>query len=357
MIARNSIKHLVALLIFLLPVAMNASDANQKHNEKPEEFNATEMIMHHIADSHEWHFFGNTTLPLPVILKTDSGIVTFMSSEFHHDNTGSHVVTKNGQNFVKLHEKIYQLNSGETALSLNEKHEVTNAVKPLDLSITKNVFAMFITVALMLMLFLPMAKSYKKNTQAPKGMSNLLETFVMFIRDDIARPNIGEKKYMKFMPFLLTVFFFIWITNMLGLVPGGANVTGNISITVALGCVTLFLILINANKDYWKHVLWMPGVPTFVKPILAVVELLGVFIKPIALMIRLFANITAGHIIILSLLGLIFILKNAGIAGVSVPFALFISVLELLVAFLQAFIFTMLSALFIGMAVEEHEHH
>ena len=159
------------------------------------------------------------------------------------------------------------------------------------------------------------------------------------------------------MPFLLTVFFFIWITNLLGLFPGAANVTGNISVTVSLGLVTLVLMIVNGNKDFWQHTLWMPGIPTFVKPILAVVELLGLFIKPIALMIRLFANITAGHIIILSLLGLIFILESVGVAGVSVPFALFISVLELLVAFLQAFIFTMLSALFIGMSVAEHEHH
>lgn len=355
MIAKNSIKFLAALIILIMPLSVNAADS--KHDEKSGEFNATEMIMHHIADAHDWHFFGNTVLPLPVILKTDNGIVSFMSSEFHHDKSGSHVVNKNGMSFVNYHEKIYQLNEGETQLKINEEtHAAENAVKPLDLSITKNVFAMFITVILMLILFLPMARSYKKNKQAPKGMNNLLEVFVLFIRDDIARPNIGEKKYMKFMPYLLTVFFFIWITNLLGLVPGGANVTGNIAVTVALGGFTLILILLNANKDYWKHVLWMPGVPVFVKPILAVVELLGVFIKPIALMIRLFANITAGHIIILSLLGLIFILKNAGIAGVSVPFALFISILELLVAFLQAFIFTMLSALFIGMAVEEHDH-
>lgn len=351
------IKRFVFAIVLMTSVVVSASISEARQEIDEEEFKATEMILHHIADAHDWHFFGHMTLPLPIILKTDSGIVCFSSSEFHHDNSGTHVVTIEGSKFVKHHEKIYQLNQGETQASFNEANHITNGIKPLDLSITKNVFAMFLTVILMLAFFLPMAKSYKNNSQAPKGLNNLLETFVIFIRDDIARPNIGEKKYMKFMPFLLTVFFFIWITNLMGLVPGGANVTGNISITVALGCVTLFLILVNANKDYWKHVFWMPGVPTFVKPILAVVELLGVFIKPIALMIRLFANITAGHIIILSLLGLIFILKNAGIAGVSVPFALFISVLELLVAFLQAFIFTMLSALFIGMAVEEHEHH
>jgi len=349
---RNYFILLVALFASVSSFALNSekTDKNQK------EFNATEMIMHHISDAHEWHFFGHTTLPLPVILKTENGIISFMSSEFNHDDSGSHIVTKQGMDFVKVHEKIYQLESGQKKATLDKDGHVTNGHKPLDFSITKNVFAMFLTIILMLLFFLPLARSYKKNKRAPKGFKNVLETFVMFIRDDIAKPNIGPK-YMKFMPFLLTVFFFIWITNLLGLLPGAANVTGNISITVALGCVTLFLILINANKDYWIHVLWMPGVPVFVKPILAIVELLGVFIKPIALMIRLFANITAGHIIILSLLGLIFILKNIGIAGVSVPFALFISILELLVAFLQAFIFTMLSSLFIGMAVAEHEHH
>lgn len=357
--AKTFINHLAALFTVFVSLTATAQTSHESHPAEAHaesEFNATDMIMHHIADAHEWHFFGNTTLPLPVILSTDNGIVTFSSGEFHHDVSGHNVVARNGMNFVNVHEKIYQLNSGETAASFNEEHHITNGTKPWDFSITKNVFAMFLTVAIMLLLFIPMGRKHGKDGKAPRGISNLLEVFVLFIRDDIARPNIGEAKYKKFMPYLLTVFFFIWVTNLMGLVPGGANVTGNISITVALGAVTLVLILVNGSKDYWKHVFWMPDVPLFVKPILAVVELLGVFIKPIALMIRLFANITAGHIIILSLLGLIFILKNIGIAGVSVPFAFFISVLELLVAFLQAFIFTMLSALFIGMAVEEHDH-
>lgn len=344
-------------MVFVTSVSV-AGESHDEETKDQKEFNATEMILHHIADAHDWHFFGHTTLPLPIILKTDNGgLISFSSSVFNHDNEGHVVVNVDDMKFVKVHEKIYQLNTGESAPVFDKDHHLANGKRPIDLSITKNVLSLLLTVVLMLVFFLPLAKSYKNNTVAPKGFKNLLETFVVFVRDDIAIPNIGSKKYMKFMPFLLTVFFFIWVANLLGLVPGGANLTGNISVTVSLGCVTLFLILINANKDYWKHVLWMPGVPGFVKPILAIVELLGVFIKPIALMIRLFANITAGHIIILSLLGLIFILKNAGIAGVSVPFALFISVLELLVAFLQAFIFTMLSAVFIGMAVEEHEHH
>ena len=359
--ASNLFKNLVCLVLVALlgGVASYASEKSLEEAEK--DFNPTDMIMHHIGDSHGWHFFGENedavTLPLPVILYTDAGLVTFMSSEFHHDTSGHHIVEKNGMRFVNLHEKIYMLDQEAEAVEFDADHHPLNASKPLDFSITKNVAAMFLTVIIMLVLFLSMSKKLKKSERAPKGVHSALEALVLFVRDKIARPQIGEKKYMKFMPFLLTVFFFIWITNLLGLFPGAANVTGNISVTVSLGLVTLVLMIVNGNKDFWQHTLWMPGIPTFVKPILAVVELLGLFIKPIALMIRLFANITAGHIIILSLLGLIFILESVGVAGVSVPFALFISVLELLVAFLQAFIFTMLSALFIGMSVAEHEHH
>ncbi len=363
MTAQKSFKIIVifALAFAFLPFSGFSQDRDIPAEPTEKEFNATDMILHHIGDSHGWHFFGggdnSYTLPLPVILYTDNGLVTFMSSEFHHDIEGEYVVEKDGMRFVNYHENIYKLNEGEESLNLNEEDEVTNGSKPWDFSITKNVAAMFITVIVMLVFFLGLARHHKKNTHAPKGLNNVLETLVLFVRDEIAIPQIGKKKYMKFMPFLLTVFFFIWITNVLGLLPGAANVTGNIAVTVSLGLFTLALILINGNRDYWKHVFWMPGIPTFVKPILALVEVLGIIIKPAALMIRLFANITAGHIIILSLLGLIFILENAGVAGISVPFALFITVLELLVAFLQAFIFTILSALFIGMAVEEHEHH
>jgi F-type H+-transporting ATPase subunit a len=360
MIAQKSFKIIVTFALAIVPFLAFSQD-HEEEQAAEKKFNATDMIMHHIGDSHGWHFFGagenSYTLPLPVILYTDNGLVSFMSSEFHHDTEGHHVVEKDGMSFVNYHENIYQLEEGAHAVEFDADHHPLNASVPLDLSITKNVAAMFITVILMLLFFLSLSRHHKKSKQAPKGFNNVLETLVLFVRDEIALPNIGEKKYMKFMPFLLTVFFFIWITNLLGLLPGAANVTGNIAVTVSLGLFTLVLILLNGNKDFWKHTLWMPGIPTFVKPILAVVEVMGLFIKPIALMIRLFANITAGHIVVLSLLGLIFILENAGVAGISVPFALFITVLELLVAFLQAFIFTMLSALFIGMAVEEHEHH
>jgi F-type H+-transporting ATPase subunit a len=362
MIAHKSLKIIVTFTLALALLPFNAFAKADPQAEESKEFNPTDMIMHHIGDSHGWHFFGegdsSFTLPLPVILFTEEdGFVTFMSSEFHHDTEGQYVVEKDGMRFVNYHEDIYKLDAGAESVEFNEEHNALNASKPWDFSITKNVAAMFLTVILMLIFFFGLAGHHKKNKKAPAGFNNILETLVLFVRDEIARPQIGDKKYMKFMPFLLTVFFFIWITNLLGLLPGAANVTGNIAVTVSLGLFTLALILINGNKDFWQHTLWMPGIPTFVKPILAVVEVLGLVIKPVALMIRLFANITAGHIIILSLIGLIFILESAGVAGISVPFAIFITILELLVAFLQAFIFTMLSALFIGMAVAEHEHH
>lgn len=362
MTAHKSFRIIVAftLSFLLLPFVSSAQD-DMPADPSDEAFNPTDMIMHHIGDAHGWHFFGSgeqsVTLPLPVILYTDNGLVSFMSSEFHHDTEGQQIVEKGGMQFVNYHETIYQLNPGEEQIVFNEEGEVVNAVKPHDFSITKNVAAMFVTVIVMIIFFFGLAKHHKKDTTAPRGINSALEALVLFVRDDIAIPQIGEKKYMKFMPFLLTVFFFIWITNLLGLLPGAANVTGNIAVTAALGLFTLVLIVVNGNRDYWKHTFWMPGVPTGVKPILAVVETMGLLIKPIALMIRLFANITAGHIIILSLFSLIFILETAGVASISVPFVLFMTVLELLVAFLQAFIFTMLSALFIGMAVEEHEHH
>lgn len=362
MIAHKSLKIIVTLTLTLALFPFSAFAKADSQAEKPkDEFDPTEMIMNHIGDSHSWHFFGegedSFSLPLPVILFTENGLVTFMSSAFHHDTEGHYVVEKDGMRFVNYNEDIYRLEAGAETVEFDEELAPLNATKPWDFSITKNVAAMLLTVILMLWFFFGLAGHHKKNEKAPSGFNNILETLVLFVRDEIARPQIGDKKYMKFMPFLLTVFFFIWITNLLGLLPGAANVTGNIAVTVSLGLFTLALILINGNKDFWKHTLWMPGIPTFVKPILAVVEILGLIIKPVALMIRLFANITAGHIIILSLIGLIFILESAGVAGVSVPFALFITVLELLVAFLQAFIFTMLSALFIGMAVAEHEHH
>lgn len=355
MIVKKSIKNLILAVLFALPLFAVASGSSEKGEEK--KFDVVKMIMHHIADSHEWHLWGegdeSVSIPLPVILYTDNGIVSFMSSEFHHDDTGHHIVTKNGMNFVRNHGKIYQLNAGETSVNTDAKHHITNGTMPLDFSITKNVTSMFISIILILIIFIGIAKSYKKSL-VPTGFAGLMEPLIVFVRDDIAKSLISEKKYMKYVPYLLTLFFFIWVNNLLGLVPTGANLTGNIATTMVLAFLTLIIVNFSGNKNYWKHIFWMPGVPVPMKLILAPIEFVGIFTKPFALMIRLFANITAGHIIILSLVSLIFIFQWAGTP--SMLLAIFIMILEFVVAFVQAYIFTFLTALFIGMAVEEDHH-
>lgn len=334
---------------------------NEDSHEKSEKVDVNAMIMHHIMDAHEWHLWGPdhgegaVIVPLPIIL-IDGGLKTFMSSAFHekHGEEHHYSVTEDGA-YAMYHNKIYKAENG--ALTFDESGHPTNA-KSLDFSITKNVVALIVGAFLLFLIGLAMVRSYKKNgIGAPKGIGRFVEPFVVYIRDDIAKANIGETKYKKFMPYLLTSFFFIWILNLLGLIPfmpGGANITGNISFTLVLAVFTLIITLISANKNYWTHIFATPGVPKALLPIMIPVEVIGIFTKPFALMIRLFANITAGHIIILSLVGIIFTFQNAAWGGLSVPMALFISVLELLVAFLQAFIFTMLSALFIGAAVADH---
>lgn len=236
----------------------------------------------------------------------------------------------------------------------------------IDFSITRHLVFALLAATLVSIITITIARRYARGIgreTAPQGLlHNLVEGYVMFIRDGIAKPNIGEK-YERFMPYLLTVFAFIYFCNMLGLVPWGSTATANISVTAVLALFTFFVTQIFASKDHWMHILWPPGVPAFVKPILIPVEILGLFTKPFALAIRLFANLTAGHLIILSLIGLIFTfakmfgpIAGYGVSPVSVAFALFIYLLELLVAFIQAFVFTMLSSLFIGMAVAEHHH-
>ncbi len=322
-------------------------------------FDPTAVIMEHIADSHVWHVAGHFSFPLPVILYTPQGFEFFSSGHFHHgevDYKGAHNTyrlvesTKDqsvGQNFFNKKIKVVtpdgQIDEAATA-------------NIMDFSITKNVAAMFLTVVILLLVFSAVASAYKKRQgKSPKGLQSFLEPIIVFVRDDIAKPNIGHD-YGRFMPFLLTVFFFILINNLLGLVPifpGGANVTGNIATTFILALFTLVIVNVNGNKSYWSHI-FAPDVPKWMYVIMIPVEVIGVLSRPFALMVRLFANITAGHIIVLSLISLIFIFKSLAIAPVSVAFVIFMDVLELLVAFLQAFIFTLLSALFIGMAVEEH---
>jgi F-type H+-transporting ATPase subunit a len=345
-----------------------AHDGDHAATESEEAvFNPNEMIMHHIADSHGWHIVDwndkEIGIPLPVILWTNEGLVVFSSSLFHHDSEGKHVAEAGGQRFVNLHEKIYYASDapnehGVYAQADPVTHEVANA-KPLDISITKNVASLFVSVVIILVLFIRAARSYAKNSAAaPQGLAGFVEPLVVFVRDDIAKNNIGPH-YKKFVPLLLTIFFFIWVNNLMGLVPffpGGANVTGNIAVTMVLAFVAFVVTNVNGNRHYWKHILWMPGLPVAVKPLLAVVEIIGIFTKPFSLMIRLFANITAGHIIVLSLVSLVFIFETVWVSPVSVLLTLFISVLELLVAALQAYIFTLLTALYLGAAMQE-EHH
>jgi len=336
-----SIKVLVLVLLtgnFSLHAADDAAEGG--------DFDIQQMIFDHIGDSNEFHIGGHVSIPLPCILyHPERGLDFMMSSAFEHGH-------KEVNGYVMDHGKV-KTADGSTFY---------------DFSITKNVFTMLLASLILCLLFIPIARRYKTHAgEAPKGKQSLLEPIFVFIQDEVVKSNIPHK-WMKFLPFLMTLFFFILILNLMGLIPffpGSANVSGNIAFTMCLALMTFIVTTINGNKHYWQHIFWMPGVPVLIKPVLAIVEFAGVFIKPFALMIRLFANITGGHILILSLVGLIFIFGKAGAsmsgaaggAAVAVPFVLFMNAIELLVAFLQAFIFTILSALYIGMAVEESDHH
>jgi F-type H+-transporting ATPase subunit a len=328
-----------------------------------EKFNPGKMILDHVKDAHDWHILDYNghavSIPLPVIIY-DNGIQCFMSSKFEH---GHAIVEKNG-NFYKLHEgKIYKTNA-EGHLEMDAAGAISN-VKPADLSITKNVFALMIGAIITLLIFLSIAKSYRtRGNSAPKGLQSLIEPLIVFLRDEVIKPSIG-KHYGRYMPLLLTIFFFIFINNLLGLIPiapFGANVTGNIAVTLILALIVFLVVNFSGNKYYWKHI-FMPDVPVALWILLIPIELFGVILKPFVLMLRLFANITAGHIIILGFFSLIFIFGERNVAAgygtsvLSVAFTLFMSVLELLVAFLQAYVFTLLTSLYIGSATEEHHHH
>lgn len=313
-----------------------------------EAFNPTIAILEHIADSHYWHLWGETSIPLPVILFTDQGIESFSAAAFHH---GHDAYQGKYYTYKLFHRKIKVIDGNGEIDKVASSHVY-------DFSITKNVVSIWVSGILLLIIFISVARSYKRRAgKAPKGLQSVIEPIIIFVRDEIARPNIGYK-HQRYMPFLLTIFFFIWINNMLGLIPifpGGANVTGNILLTFVLSAIVLIVVNFSGNKYYWKHI-FKPDVPLWLYPIMIPVELIGIISKPFALMIRLYANISAGHIIVLSLISLIFIFKSFAIAPVSIAFVLFMDILELLVAFLQAFIFTMLTALFIGTATEEHHH-
>jgi F-type H+-transporting ATPase subunit a len=323
------------------------------------------FIAHHLQDSHYFTLFEKAedhlfvSLPLPVIL-WDNGLRFFMSSKFHH---GEEIAQVDGNYYQLHHSKIYKVNGPEDFIAADVHHPEN--VKPFDISITKNVVTAILVGLIIFLIFGGLAKQYKKRS-IPKGFGRVLEPLVIYVRDEIAKPNVGEKKYRKFMGYLLTVFFFIWIANLLGLTPLGTNLTGNIAVTVGLALLTYLITTFSANADYWKHIFWMPGVHWIMKIFFIPIELLGTLTKPFALLVRLYANITAGHVVLFTLLGAITVAKtdlSIG-TGASVGFgifyfilAIFITLIELLVAFLQAYIFTLLSALFIGMAVAEHDHH
>lgn len=353
-----------AIIMFFVLQFNNNVIANEKESEhKTEKFNAGEMITEHISDAYEWHIMNigetHVSIPLPIILYYNGNLKTFMSSNFHHgkESFDDFKIAEEGANKGK----IVHITKDTTG------KEIEDEKLPLDISITKNVFALFISVFLIGFIFLSMSRGYKKRGMAsPKGIASFIEPLILFVKDDIAKSSIGEKKYERYLPFLLTVFFFIFINNLLGLIPffpGGANLTGNIAVTMVLALFTFIITTVSGNKAYWTHIVNAPGVPWWLKipiPLMPIVELVGVFTKPFVLMVRLFANITAGHIIALGFISLIFIFgeMNAGlgygVSVVSVVFYVFMGLLELLVAFIQAYVFTLLSALYFGMAIEEH---
>ena len=320
---------------------IEAHTGEEDAHGEAEAFNPGKMMMEHIADEHEWHFAtsGHThySIPLPCMVWNKGGFTVFSSTRFKDEH----------------HEEIaYQ------GLKLEEgKIVAEDGSFVLDLSITKNVASLLISVILLLVVFFTIAKSYKERIgKAPSGLQSVFEPIIIFIRDEVAKANIGEKHYRRFMPYLLTVFFFILFNNMLGLLPGSANVTGNIAITLVLAVIAFFVTNLSAKSTYWGHIFAMPGVPKWLLILLTPVEIIGIFMKPISLMIRLFANITAGHLILLSLIALIFIFKSIGVAAIAVPFSVFMNLIEILVAFLQAYIFTVLVSTYIGAAVEEAHH-
>ena len=345
----------LALILSSLNLAAKDTEIAEKEGKDGLKAEIKEFIDHHLQDSHDFTLFSDKEsgkhygFPLPVIL-WDNGLKVFSSSKFHHGETVAEV---DGNYYKLYHSKVYKTDA-EGTINYDEDHHATND-KPLDFSITKNVVSMLLIGLLMFFMFRSLAKSYKKNNGMPSGVGRFLEPLVLFVRDEIAKPNIGHN-YKKYMSFLLTIFFFIWLLNLLGMTPLGVNVTGNIAVTFGLALLTFLITNFTANKNYWGHIFWMPGVPTFMKVVLAPIELLGVFIKPFSLMIRLYANMTAGHVVIMSIVGMMFLFKSWIGSPLSFGLAFVLSILELLVAALQAYIFTMVSALYFGMANEEAHH-
>ena len=367
-----------SLITLLIPLSSTAQPT--EHKEKGSEkkiFDANEVIFGHIMDAHEFHFLTykdgegaehHWTIPLPVILYSkEKGFDVFMSSAFHHgahEVRGYALLTNERIDKESLDRNKY---SAGYIVPVKADGSIDSTVKVLDLSPTRNVVQMLLALALLVFILIRVARKYGTGagiTTAPKGMQNTMETIINFVNDEICKPNLGARAG-KYLPYLLTVFLFILINNIVGLIPGTANVTGNIAFTFLLSIISFIVILFSSNKHYWMHIINPPGVPGWVKVILVPVEILGIFTKPFALMIRLFANMVAGHILIICLISLIFIMgalnqyAGWGFAPFSVAFTVFIYFIEVLVAFLQAFIFTILTAVFIGQALEggHDDHH
>ncbi len=332
----------ICVLFFLIGFSsLKATETIAEETDKQEEgFDFGELLMHHVKDAYTWHFFtlGNVdaTIYLPIIAyKNGDGLDVFSSRKISDGNTYHN----------------YKIEEGHLVRQ--------DGMKFLDFSITKVAASIMVSAILLLFIFIGVARKYKgKEKKAPHGFQAFIEPLILFIRDDVAKPILGERTYF-YLPYLLSIFFFIWINNMMGLLPGAANVTGNIAITCTLAIFTMLVVNVSGNKHYWMEIFAPPGIPLWLLPIMWIVEIMGIFTKPFALMVRLFANMISGHMIILSILGLIFLFAELsaglgwGIAIFSVAMSTFMLSLDLLVAALQAYIFTILSALFIGLAVQD----
>jgi F-type H+-transporting ATPase subunit a len=335
----NKISRFLLLSIILFTAFSVDALASEQSGGEGEKFKASEVILHHVMDDHVWHLWDGHygTIYLPVIVYSNGNLEVFSSHNFYDEK---HQASLTHKGFRKEHNHIL--------------HESGASV--LDLSITKNVAMLLINAALLLLIFLGVAGAYKKNRgRAPKGLQSFFEPIILFVRDEVVKPNIGPH-YEKFLPYMLTLFFFILFGNLLGLLPGAGNLTGNIAVTFTLAILTFLITNISANKAYWSHIFWTPGVPLPLRLIILPVEIVGIFTKPLSLMVRLFVAITAGHIVLLSLICLAFIFRSYWVGVGSTAMVLFISLIELLVAGIQAYVFTLFSSLYIGMAIADHGH-
>jgi F-type H+-transporting ATPase subunit a len=335
----NKISRFCTLLTLLFLCGFSSPSLASETENDSTKFNASEVLLHHVVDDHIWHFWDGHygTLYLPVIVySSERGLEVFSSHNFYDE-----------------HHKIVEHNG----YKLEHNHITLNGQSVLDVSITKNVAMLLLNATLLLIVFLAVARGFNKNKgKAPKGIQAFFEPIVVFVRDEIVKPNIGHH-YEKYLPYLLTLFFFILFGNLLGLLPGAANMTGNIAVTLTLAVFTFLITNFSGNKAYWGHIFWTPGVPWWLRPVMLPVELIGILTKPFSLTIRLFVAITAGHIVLLSLICLTFIFHSIYVGAAASLMVLFINLIELLVAGIQAYVFTLFTALYIGMATAEHEHH